>query len=74
MNSNLSPGVTKSEPIYATRSAGQGSSQDPVCHMQVLPGSPHVWEYGGTTYHFCTERCMGKFRRWPQRFLHGRPR
>lgn len=74
MSSDLHHGMSKSDPIYATRRAVQGSSQDPVCHMQVLPESPHALEYRGETYHFCTERCLEKFRRWPQRFLRGRSR
>ena len=42
--------------------AGEGAL-DPVCGMTVDPGtSAHRFEHEGTTYHFCCEHCLVKFR------------
>lgn len=32
--------------------------------------TPHRYELGGTTYHFCSEGCLGKFAADPDRYLH----
>jgi len=43
---------------------------DPVCKMRVLPDTAAgKAEYGGTTYYFCANRCMERFRENPKRFL-----
>ena len=45
---------------------------DPVCGM-ILKRAEAVGhlEYGGVTYHFCTEGCQQRFQRDPERFLRG---
>ncbi|MDP3217275.1 MAG: heavy metal translocating P-type ATPase [Deltaproteobacteria bacterium] len=43
--------------------------KDPVCGMDVSPPTAkahHDW--GGRTWHFCSERCAGKFRADPARY------
>ena len=44
---------------------------DPVCGMQVDPAGPHRDEFEGRTYHFCSARCLEKFRADPERILAG---
>jgi Cu+-exporting ATPase len=45
--------------------------KDPVCGMTVDPETtPHHHEVGGTTYHFCSAGCRGKFAADPDRYLH----
>jgi P-type Cu+ transporter len=44
--------------------------RDPVCGMSVNPASAkHVYEHGGTKYHFCCQPCLEKFRANPQMYL-----
>ena len=43
---------------------------DPVCGMRVDPGtSRHSLEHGGATYHFCSARCLERFKANPDRYL-----
>ena len=34
---------------------------DPICKAQVSKDSDYVTEYGGKSYHFCSDRCKSKF-------------
>ncbi len=44
--------------------------QDPVCGMQVDPQTTqHRHALGETTYHFCSARCLDKFKADPDRYL-----
>jgi Cu+-exporting ATPase len=53
----------------------EGQTLDPVCGMTVDPSGPHKHPYGGATYHFCSTRCLTRFRNDPTRFIgEGRPR
>ena len=45
------------------------SITDPVCGMTVSAAGAHHHEYEGTTYHFCSARCLEKFCAEPSRFL-----
>jgi Cu+-exporting ATPase len=45
--------------------------RDPVCGMRVDPAGPHRHEHGGTTWHFCSEGCLARFRDAPERFASG---
>ena len=48
---------------------------DPVCGMTVDPAaSPHLFEAGGETHHFCSASCRSKFAAAPQRYLDKHPR
>ncbi|HTR16951.1 MAG TPA: heavy metal translocating P-type ATPase, partial [Acetobacteraceae bacterium] len=43
---------------------------DPVCGMQVDPAtSPHRFDHGGRTYHFCCAGCRTKFAADPEAYL-----
>jgi len=45
---------------------------DPVCGMTVNPESAAgSFVYKDETYHFCSTRCLQKFKTEPERFLHG---
>jgi Cu+-exporting ATPase len=39
--------------------------------MKVASDVPHHHEHGGITYHFCSPRCLARFREEPARFLSG---
>ncbi len=42
---------------------------DPVCGMKVAPDLQREIQHGDKTYHFCSARCMEKFRASPQAFI-----
>lgn len=42
---------------------------DPVCGMEVDPGTAIAVEYGGTRYYFCETACAETFREDPQRWV-----
>jgi len=43
---------------------------DPVCGMKVDPDATlHRFELGGTTYYFCSQRCLDKFKANPDGYL-----
>ena len=45
---------------------------DPVCGMSVEPASAAgTFAHAGNTYHFCSPRCLEKFKADPQRYLRG---
>jgi Cu+-exporting ATPase len=53
-------------------SAEPGSARDPVCGMTVDPATtPHKYEHGGQTYHFCSAGCSAKFAADPAKYLGG---
>lgn len=41
---------------------------DPVCGMQVKKDSPHHIEHAGKSFYFCSEKCLGTFKREPGKF------
>ncbi len=43
--------------------------KDPVCGMTVKPDSPHHFEYRGVEHHFCSAKCLDKFRSSPEAWL-----
>ena len=44
--------------------------KDLVCGMDVDPNrTKHHFEYKGQEYHFCSEKCLGKFKASPERYL-----
>ena len=43
---------------------------DPVCGMTVDPTTtPHRLVHGQSTYHFCSARCLDKFKGNPDKYL-----
>ena len=50
--------------------AAKAGARDPVCGMTVDPAtSKHRSDYGGETYHFCSEGCRTKFVADPAQYL-----
>ncbi len=54
-------------------SAADEPTLDPVCGMTVDPCGPHHHQHAETEYHFCSERCLSRFRSDPQQYLDGKP-
>ena len=51
-------------------SAETAAAKDPVCGMAVDPAATsHHHELGGSTYHFCSAGCLGRFAADPDRYL-----
>lgn len=46
---------------------------DPVCHRAVAPDPLLSLKHGGSTYFFCSTRCLSKFRVWPQCYTAAAP-
>src|SRR5659263_418574 len=44
------------------------SLKDPVCGMTVGPDSPHRGAHAGTSYLFCSARCLSEFRKDPGKY------
>jgi len=42
---------------------------DPVCGMKVAPNPEKTIDYEGTAYHFCSAKCMDKFRAAPASYV-----
>ncbi|MBY0337955.1 MAG: heavy metal translocating P-type ATPase [Acetobacteraceae bacterium] len=52
------------------RTGGAAAAKDSVCGMSVDPAAtPHHAEHGGTTFHFCSAGCRGKFVADPAKYL-----
>ena len=50
--------------------ANQQALTDPVCQMDVEPATAAgSYEFKGTTYYFCCESCLERFRSSPEEFL-----
>ena len=47
---------------------------DPVCGMEVDPGTSAQATYDSRTFHFCSEGCHRAFREDPERYLAGAER
>jgi Cu+-exporting ATPase len=45
------------------------SHSDPVCGMTVASDGPHHVPHAGVVYHFCSARCLARFREDPARYL-----
>jgi Cu+-exporting ATPase len=45
---------------------------DPVCGMSVRPGGVHRFAHGGREFHFCSARCVERFRTEPDRYVDAR--
>jgi len=42
---------------------------DPVCRMKVMEEKALSFEYRGTTYYFCANGCLERFRKDPEKYL-----
>ena len=61
--------------IHHDHEAVPGSSAvkshvDPVCGMQVVADLKKAVQHDGTTYYFCSPKCMAKFNSDPRQYLH----
>jgi Cu+-exporting ATPase len=59
-----------------TNQAGETSmfAIDPVCGMKVdLSKGKPTFDYAGTTYHFCSQRCHDRFAAEPEKYLGAKP-
>jgi len=55
------------------RSGQQEGLRDPVCGMAVTAESEHRTVHDGESYHFCSARCLEKFRASPDEYLAREP-
>jgi Cu+-exporting ATPase len=56
----------------SSRPAGPDPTIDPVCGMSVSPATAKGrHEHGGTTYYFCSPRCLARFQAEPEKYLPG---
>ena len=49
----------------------ESAGKDPVCGMSVSENSDFQYQYQGTQYRFCCERCQTRFIASPEKFLSG---
>ena len=54
----------------ATVTQGALTHIDPVCGMTVSPDTPRSVVHADTTYYFCSDRCVSKFKAGPNQYLH----
>lgn len=57
------------EPTPSNPATANKPFTDPVCGMQVADIADRRLEHQGHTYHFCSTRCMDKFRAAPNAYL-----
>lgn len=43
--------------------------KDPICNMDVSSDSKYHYNYGDKEYYFCSENCLLKFQKDPERYL-----
>jgi len=53
---------------HGASEAGEDSSKDPVCGMQVGPGQGYSKSQEGRVFHFCSKKCLDKFEAEPRRY------
>src|SRR5215216_1487134 len=58
------------QPYKPVAQAGlAGEERDPVCGMRIDPLVALEYDYGGQSYHFCSESCREQFKATPEYFL-----
>ena len=58
--------------LYKTGGGGDGLAKDVVCGMQVrIADAPARMTHGGSSYYFCSDRCLDKFSSAPQKYAAG---
>ena len=57
----------------APKSVAASGEKDPVCGMTVAPNGPRQFVFAGKTYHFCSQRCLERFRDSPTTFVAAQP-
>src|SRR5262245_7123877 len=68
------PSAPTGGPTFSLGMAPAKTAVDPVCGMTVDPDAPRGGSlaHAGTTYHFCSESCRGKFAAEPGTYLAGK--
>ncbi|MFQ5697170.1 MAG: heavy metal translocating P-type ATPase [Myxococcota bacterium] len=59
--------------VAPSHEAPDSVATDPVCGMTVKPSWTRELEHEGVRYRFCSDRCLGRFREDPDRYLGERP-
>src|SRR3546814_12518580 len=68
--SDWSSDVCSSDLHDQSTTAKPSAALDPVCGMTVDPATAkYRQDYRGTTYYFCSARCLEKFRAAPEDYL-----
>ena len=63
------------ERLHSSARSGAATVKDPVCGMNVNPTTaPGSVEHHGTTYYFCSQRCLTKFKQSPEEFVGDTPK
>jgi Cu+-exporting ATPase len=70
-NQLMDKNMNLNEHHHALRTTENGDKPftDPVCGMKVSDNPHKRVEFGGSTYHFCSDSCMKKFRSHPDLYL-----
>lgn len=70
LRSTASAAKAPAEPT--AKAAAESQATDPVCGMQVraTDSSPHT-QYKGKTYYFCSDLCLDRFSKTPDKFVPG---
>ena len=55
--------------VHHASGTGDKPFTDPVCGMEVGPDPTREIRHEGQTYHFCSTKCMDKFRMAPQQYI-----
>ena len=55
--------------MCAELNARKEQRKDPVCNMVVSSDSEYYYRYADKLYHFCSARCLHRFRENPERYL-----
>src|SRR6516162_9494539 len=64
------PAGAPAKPMRLPVAAGP-LEKDPVCGMDVPADAPLRSDFGGKTYHFCSQRCLDRFNQDPSKFVEG---
>jgi Cu+-exporting ATPase len=63
------------EHLHSATLPGAATVKDPVCGMSVDPTTaPGSNEWHGTTYYFCSQKCLAKFKQNPEKFVGDSPK
>jgi len=55
--------------VHHASGTGDKPFTDPVCGMKIRPDPTKEIRHEGQTYHFCSTKCMDKFRMAPQQYI-----
>ena len=54
---------------HEPRGNPEGTTKDPVCGMDVAPGTGYSKMHQGRTYQLCSRKCLDQFDAEPQRYV-----